>query len=226
MPLNRLLESKSDFRIDEKCVQSFDTLKTLLCKTPILSFPDFKKQFILDCDASDYGIGGVLTQLSDDGHEKPIAYYSRSLSKPERRYSTTRKELLALISSINHFRCYLYGTKFLVRTDHVALQWLHNFKEPTGQVARWLEKLAEYDYEIQHRPGRKHSNADAMSRYPLQFEVNAINENEIWIPKMSAKEMRAAQLQDATIKHVLDWLQAGVRPNRESIAGTGSAVHY
>ena len=130
------------------------------------------------------------------------------------------------MSSINHFRCYLYGTKFLVRTDHAALQWLHNFKEPTGQVSRWLEKLAEYNYEIQHRPGRKHSNADALSRYPLQADINAINESEVCIPKMSAKEMRSAQMEDQTINHVMKWLESATRPTRESIAGTGTAVHY
>ena len=70
------------------------------------------------------------------------------------------------MKSVQHFRPYLYGTTFTVRTDHASLRWLLNFREPEGQVARWMQQLQEYDFEIQHRPGLKHSNADALSRRP------------------------------------------------------------
>ena len=98
-------------------------------------------------------IGAVLSQLNKSNVEQPLAYYSRSLSNPERKYAVTRKEMLALVDSLRHFRCYLIGKKFKVLTDHSALQWLRNFKEPVGQVARWIERLAEYEFEIVHRPG-------------------------------------------------------------------------
>ena len=111
-------------------------------------------EYILDTDASDTGIGAVLAQVHD-GQEKVIAYASRTLSKSERNYSTTKREMLALVYYSQHFRHYLYGQKFVARTDHAALRWLTNFKEPTGQVARWLEKLAEFDFKVQGAVSRK-----------------------------------------------------------------------
>ena len=107
----------------------------------------------MDCDASSEGLGAVLSQ-NHDGKECVISYASRTLSKPERRYCATRKEMLALIWAIRQFRPYLYGKKFTVRTDHNALKWLCTFHEPEGQVARWLESLAEYDFTVQHRSGK------------------------------------------------------------------------
>ena len=91
------------------------------------------------------------------GGENVISYASRSLTKPERKYCATLKEMLALVWAVGQFRPYLLGR---VRTDHSALQ---SFKEPEGQVARWLESLAEYEFTVQHRPGKKHTNADALS---------------------------------------------------------------
>ena len=80
------------------------------------------------------------------------------------RGSVTRRELLAVITFMNYFRHFLLGQKFLLRTDHGSLRWIFEFKDPRGQVARWLEILAQYDFEIQHRPGIKRSNADSLSR--------------------------------------------------------------
>ena len=93
-----------------------------------------------------------------------IGYASRTLSKPERNYCVTRRELLAVVTYLRHFRPYLYGRHIIVRTDHGALRWLINFKDPVGQVARWLEILGEYNYTVVHRPGRSHQNADSLSR--------------------------------------------------------------
>ncbi|KAL1448551.1 hypothetical protein WDU94_003585, partial [Cyamophila willieti] len=132
-------------------------------------------------DASNVGIGAVLSQVID-GKEAPIAYYSKALSKPERNYCVTRKELVAVIASTKHFHKYLYGQKFIIRTDHAALKWLLQFKNPEGQVARWIEQLQAYDYEIQHRKGKSHNNADALSRRPCKPECKhciRVEEKEI-----------------------------------------------
>eukprot|EP00731_Ephydatia_muelleri_P034670 Em0071g11a len=102
-------------------------------------------------NASATGVGAVLSQVIN-GHERAVAYASRALTKPERRYCTTRQEMLALVWAAQHFRAYLYGRSFQARTDHQSLKWLRSFKEPEGQVARWLEALAEYDFEVVHRP--------------------------------------------------------------------------
>ena len=95
-----------------------------------------------------------------------MAYASRTLSKAEQKYSVTRKELLAIVTFTNHFRPYLLGRNFALQTDHSSLTWLHNCKEPEGQLARWIEKLQEYDFTIFHRQGKQHQNADALSRRP------------------------------------------------------------
>ena len=100
----------------------------------VLAFPCFDEEFIVDCDASDYGLGAVILQRQD-GDEKVIVYTSRVLEDRECRYSTTNQEMLAMVYAIKHFCHYLYRRPFTVRTDHNALKWLQSFKEPKGQVA-------------------------------------------------------------------------------------------
>ena len=95
-----------------------------------------------------------------------LTYYSQTLKRAERQYCVTRKELLAVVKGTHQFHVYLYGHHFTIRTDHAALKWLLNFRYPEGQVARWLQQLKEYDFEIQHHPGKSHSNADTLSRRP------------------------------------------------------------
>ena len=123
--------------------------------------------FCLDTDASGYGIGAVLSQ-EQDGRESVIAYASKTLKNTERNYCVTRRELLAVVTFVKHFRPYLYGRKFIVRTDHGSLRWLLNFQNPEGQVARWIQVLGEYDYQVVHRPGKGRGNADGLSRKPYK----------------------------------------------------------
>src|SRR5580693_4621484 len=139
----------------------------MLTSSPILAMPTDNDIFILDCDSSDFANGAVLSQVQD-GQERVIAYASRSLSKSERNYCVTRKELLAVVFYLKHFRVYLLGRRFLIRSDHSALQWLRKMPQPVGQQARWLEMMEEFQFEIQHRPGRAHGNADALSRRPCR----------------------------------------------------------
>ena len=153
------------FKWTEDCSTAFFQPKSKLITAPILAHPDFSISFILDVDACDQSIGAVISQKID-GEEHAIAYASRTLSKTERQYCVTRKELLALVTFVKHFKHYLYGQKFLVRTDHSSLKWLMNFKNPEGQTACWIEVLSSYDMKVEHRPGRLHSNADGVSRIP------------------------------------------------------------
>ncbi|GBM32430.1 Retrovirus-related Pol polyprotein from transposon 297 [Araneus ventricosus] len=118
------------------------SLKQASTSAPILTYPRIDKDFILDTDASSEGIGTVLSQ-NIGNEERVIAYFSKSLGKPERNYCVTRKELLAIVKSIEHFHHYLYVREFLLRTDHASLRWLLNFKEPEGQIARWIQRLQE-----------------------------------------------------------------------------------
>lgn len=164
-PLHKLTEKNNKFSWSSECEQAFQLLKNALVTSPILGYPSLDEMFILDTDASAFGIGAVLSQ-TDGKTERVIAYYSKSLSKSERNYCVTRRELLAIIESVKHFHHYLYGKKFLIRTDHGALRWVLKFKNPEGQVARWLQILSTYVFDIQHRPGSQHGNADGLSRRP------------------------------------------------------------
>ena len=122
-----------------------------------------KGTYILDTDASDYAIGAVLSQ-EQDGQEKVISYGSHMLGKSERNYCVTDKELLAVRFFIEYYKQYLLGREFIVRTDHQALVWLFSLKELKGRIARWIEILSQFNFSIQYRPGKKHRNADALSR--------------------------------------------------------------
>ena len=131
--------------------------------------------------------------------------------------------MLALVWAIQHFRAYLYGKRFTVRTDHSSLKWLQSFHEPEGQVARWLETLSEYDFEVLHRPGKKHTNADSLSRMPCsQCRLPPEEDNEdqgcvlavtdSWMPSWTHEELAAYQRQDPDLKQVIKWLETKTLP--------------
>ena len=164
-PLNRLTQKNIAFNWTNSCEEAFLALKQCLTTSPVLAYPTYSGQFTLDTDASAYGIGAVLSQ-EQNGQEKVIAYASRTLTRAQRNYCVTRRELLAVVFFVRYFRPYLYGRHFTIRTDHGSLRWLINFRNPEGQVARWLQILGEYDYEIVHRAGKSHQNADSLSRKP------------------------------------------------------------
>ena len=134
-PLHHLTEKKDKFHWTEDCQKAFASLKDKLTSPPVLIFPDHSRPFILDTDASDLGIGAVLSQIDNDGQEQVIAYASRLLTKPERSYCVTRRELLAVVTFIGNFRQYLLNAHFTLRTDHGSLTWLKIFKDPEGQLA-------------------------------------------------------------------------------------------
>ena len=126
------MKKEAEFIWTDKCQIAFDTLKNKLTSAPILALPTNDGPYTLDTDASDYGLGAVLSQ-KQDGVERVIAYASRALSTSERRYKTTRKELLAVVVGLKHFRQYLLGRHFVIRTDHAALSWLRKTPEPMPQ---------------------------------------------------------------------------------------------
>ena len=182
----------------------------------------------------------MLSQVID-GHECVVSYASRVLSRSERKYCATRREMLALVWAVHIFRPYLYGKRFTLRTDHNCLKWLHNFKEPEGQVARWLEALAEYDYEVVHRPGKQHQNADALSRkmckqcgtqvggeeITLEAQPNAVDVSatQSILPIWSNREIKEQQTQDSDIKIVRGWGSAIFSQIDVSLVSAGSYNH-
>ena len=167
-PLYELVKiSTSDTPISWSETQeaAFLLLKQAMVTAPVLGYPRPQDLFILDTDASDHSIGAQLSQVQD-GKEVVIAYASMSLNLQQRRYCTTRKELLALVMFLSHYRFYLLGQSFLVRTDHNSLTWLMRFRKVEGQLARWIESISQFDFKIEHRAGKLHGNADGLSRIP------------------------------------------------------------
>ena len=230
-PLHKLTEKGVPFSWSDQCQSCFNTLKSLLTSAPILALPDWSRPFIVDTDASDQAIGAVLSQVNENGDEQVIAYASRCLSKTERNYCVTRRELLAVVTFLQQFKQYLLGHTFMIRTDHGALTWIQNFKEPDGQLARWLEKLQEFQFTIIHRPGKSHNNADALSRIPCrqcgrsshastdpvtppvteELQVAAANLTD----SHTAEDVRQAQLLDDSISGILQAKEADNKPSAE-----------
>ena len=138
-------------------------MKEKLVLPPVLKYPDFDQSFILTTDASGEGLGAVLSQ-GELGKDLPVAFASRTLNQAEKNYSTTEKELLAIVWGMRYFRPYLYGKHFRVVTDPKPLTWIMNVKDPGSRLLRWRIKLEEYDYEVIYRKGALNRNADALSR--------------------------------------------------------------
>ena len=144
--------------------QAFQSLKDKLCTTPVLAYPNFKLPFILTTDASNIAVAAILSRVQNEV-ERPISFCSRQLNSAERSYSAFESEMLALVWATKYFRCYLYGKKFLVRTDHNALTYLRNFADHNSRLMRWSLKLSQLDFSVEHRAGSKIAHVDALSRH-------------------------------------------------------------
>ena len=177
-PLTDLLNKKSKWKWGEEEKASFDEVKKLLTTHPILRIPDFSRMFIVDCDASEKAVGAILGQNDDNGIRYANEYQSRVLKGAELNYTVTEKELLAVILALTKFRVYLLGRKFKIYTDHVALQWIINLKDPIGRLYRWAVLIQQFDFEIVYKKGSTHTNADALSRPVFSIVINQDDYNK------------------------------------------------
>jgi transposase InsO family protein len=164
-PLYRLLKKEQEFSWGPEQVEAFQKLKLVMTQAPVLAYPDFRVPFILTTDASKEAVGAILTQKTSK-REKLISCSSRVLNKHEQNYPNTDREILAVVSGIHAHRSYLWGHKFLVRTDCSAIPYLARNTSDNPRAIRWYLALAEYDFSIEHRKGRLIAHADALSRYP------------------------------------------------------------
>ncbi|WVZ84822.1 hypothetical protein U9M48_031809 [Paspalum notatum var. saurae] len=161
-PLTNLLAKDAPFVFDEECLKAFDKLKEALITAPIIQPSDWNKPFEILCDASDYAVGAVLGQTNDKKHHA-ISYARKTLIGPQLNYSTTEKELLAVVFAIDKFRSYLVGAKVIIYTDHAALKYLLTKKDAKPRLIRWVLLLQEFDSEIRDKKGVENSVADHLS---------------------------------------------------------------
>ncbi|UYV77347.1 hypothetical protein LAZ67_15000588, partial [Cordylochernes scorpioides] len=194
-------DSVFSWNIEER--HAFEALKSALISEPVLGHFDHSSPTEIHTDASNYGIGAVLVQIQK-GKERAIAYASRTLNKAERNYSTTERECLAVIWAIGKFRPYVFGRQFTIVTDHHSLCWLANLKDPCGRLARWALRLQEFDVTVVHKSGRKHQDADCLSRSPL----NCSEDIEEDIPCIVAlQNFGREQMKDPDLTKIADKIQ-------------------
>ena len=166
-PLNKLLCKNEPFRMGMPQLYAMLEIKFLLSTEPVLATPDWTKMFTLYTDASARGLGAVLSQQDNQGRERVILYQSRAMNKTESNYGPTKLKYLAVVWAVKKLRYYLIERYFKVVTDHSALKWLFDTKDPHGMIARWIVVLQEYDMKIKYHKGSMNQNADALSRAPL-----------------------------------------------------------
>jgi transposase InsO family protein len=157
-PLTRLLR-KEAFAWDAAADEAFSNLKRALSSAPVLQMPDFERLFVVDCDASGTGFGAVLHQGAG-----PLAFFSRPLAARHVKLAAYELELIGLVQAVRHWRPYLWGRRFLVRTDHYSLKFLLDQRLSTVPQHQWLSKLFGFDFTVEYRPGRLNVAADALSR--------------------------------------------------------------
>jgi hypothetical protein len=218
-PLTDLTKKDAKFDWTAECQACFDELKKRLTSEPILAHPDFRLPFTMHSDASNTGLGIVLTQVQD-GKERVISYASRALTKAEKNYSTTEREALAVVWGSKYFRPYLYGRRYVVYTDHNALVSLMKSKDTSSRLTRWALTLEEYNPEIKHRPGKKNMNADALSRIYEEDNKDSVKEAIFLIDNISSLRFKSLQQSDPELRPLYSLLQTG-----KTIPGSDYILH-
>ena len=153
-------------------------MKNALQDDTLLVHYDASRQLVLACDASQYGLGGVLSHIMDDGQERTIAYTSRTMTAAETNYSQLEKEVLAVVFAVGKFHDYLYGRQFMIESDHQPLLNIFSNSKailPTAssRIKGWALTLSAYSYTIKHKPGKNLGNADALSRLPRKVTTDS-----------------------------------------------------
>ena len=220
-PLNRLLCKRTPWTWSKSCQQAFTKLKARLASTEVLAHYDMKLPLRLDCDASAYGVGAVLSHKFPDGSERPIAYASRTLSDAEKNYAQIEKEGLALVFGIRKFHKYIYGRHFTLVTDHKPLLAILGPKKSllTARLQRWAILLLGYQYDLEFRPSAEHCNADGLSRLPrpgpaavrdgVELGTKGFNMHQIEALPLSAKQLKDATARDPQLSMVFRYTQEG-----------------
>ena len=230
--ITNLTKKSVRFAWTNQCQNAFENLKAKSVSAPVLAYPQAEGEYILATDDSNYAVGAVLSQIQN-GEDRVIAYASKALHGGQENYCTTKKELFAAVTFVEHFRYYLSGNHFVIRRDHVSLKWLQNFKNIDGLLARWLATLEKYNYEIVHRKGPQHQNADALSRIPVRkcplddcpqctlkvcpiAALPAADDADEWLEGWTEGELYDWERADPVLTRIITWLETS--PERQKSA--------
>ena len=207
-PLCRLLEKDTKFYFDESCQNSFEEIKSRLVEAPIMEKPDWNREFEIMCDASDFEMGAVLGQKAEKVF-KAIYYASKTFNEAQENYSTTEKEMLAIVFECEKFRPYISGSHVIIHTDHAAIKYLMAKKEAKPRLIRWVLLLQEFDLEIKDKRGCENVIADHLSR----VEKPAIQEEEIEIAEnFQDEQLFQLSLQSPWYANIVNFLACGIVP--------------
>eukprot|EP00731_Ephydatia_muelleri_P018868 Em0011g908a len=203
-PLYDLLKSQRSWSWESSQQVAFSKAKELLTSASVLVHYEPDRELVLACDASEYGVGAVLSHHFEEGFDRPIAFASRRLAPAERKYSQLDKEALAIVFGVDKFHQYLYGRHFTILSDHKPLQYLFAVDRPIPQmvsprVQRWALTLSAFDYTISFRAGKLQGNADALSRLPLQHSPEEVPTPGDMILLLEALDLSEAPISAAAI---------------------------
>ena len=187
IPLLKLIKKGVQWRWDTEMQETFEKVKNLFSNSITLYYPDSKKPYYLETDASDYALGAVLYQKNEKEEKEIITLASRTLKGPEITYFTTEKELLAIVWALQKFRTYLQGAKIINRTDHMALTFLKTCKFVNARLTRWILAIQDYSIMMEHCPGKENTAADLLSRQ---------HPDKIW-----EKEKKTTEISINELKH-------------------------
>ena len=218
LPLSRLLKKEAEWVWDVDCQRAFDSIRKSLMEAPVLAIANHDKPFYVVCDASDFAIGCALMQRDEDDHERVIFYQSRQLKPAERNYPVHDKELLAMKYALVKFRIYLLGDKpFIVYTDHASLRTAVHSPHLSQRMARWLSFFAEYNFSVEHKPGRFNVIADALSRrpdYELDEAATASSTTVSTIASPLGDAIKAAYSRDKDVTRLINCLKGDPSDNK------------
>jgi hypothetical protein len=203
-PLRILLRKDRKFQWETPQQNAFEDLKSYLTSNPVITSYRLDAEHELHTDASSVGLAGVLLQREED-QLKPIAYYSRATSKPEKNYHSYELEALAVVESLERFKYYIYGKKIKVITDCNALKTSMEKRELIPRIARWWLRIQEFDIEIFHRPRTQMNHVDALSRAPYE-DAQEVGTASLKVSKAIIDEadwLFSIQLQDKKMQKIV-----------------------
>ena len=207
-PLCKLLEKDANFDFDEPCISAFEEIKSKLVSTPIMLTPDWSNEFEIMCDASDYAMGVVLGQRTDKIF-KAIYYANKNFNEAQENYSTTEKEMLAMVFACEKFRPYILGSHVVIHTDHAAIKYLMTKKDAKLRLIRWVLLLQEFDLEIKDNKGSDNAIADHLSR--LERTTETTKGAEI-AKKFPDEQLLILSVQTPWYSDIVNYLACGIMP--------------